>query len=180
MAMKVSIRPFVEADAPALSALIAESLAELRPWMAWASAEPQSLDERRSYLRSMILSEASGSDRIRAILVDDEIAGSLGLHRNIGPNAWEIGYWLATDHTGAGITTTAVRLLCAEAFSDPATTHLEIHHASSNTASAAVALRAGFTHTTSIPRTKLAPNDSTTEHIWHLTRTDWVQLARSE
>jgi ribosomal-protein-serine acetyltransferase len=173
MTMKVSVRPFTEADAPALSAAVAASIDELRPWMAWISAEPLSLRARTEYLRGVADAEHSGGDRTRAILVDGEVAGSCGLHRRIGPDAWEIGYWVATRYTGAGVATSAVRLLCAEAFLDPSTTHLEIHHDSGNTASGAVARRAGFTHIASIPRTKLAPADSDTESIWRLTRTEW-------
>jgi RimJ/RimL family protein N-acetyltransferase len=162
MTMKVSIRPWHGDDAPALVEAVTSSLEELKPWMPWAADEPQSVEQRRAYIRGVLDDESRGGDRARAILADGEVAGACGLHRRIGPDAWELGYWVATSYTGHGVATTAVRLLCTEAFLNPSTTHVEIHHATANTTSGAVARRSGFTRTS-----------TSTESIWRLTRTDW-------
>lgn len=170
--MDVAIRPWREDDAPALSAAVTSSLPELLPWMPWARAEPLSDAARRAYIREANEEEARGGDRVRAITADGEIAGACGLHRRIGPNAFELGYWLASGYTGRGIATTAVSLLAAAAFSDPGVTHIEIHHDPANTRSAAVARRSGFTPMTDRHRESLD-----TETIWRLTRTEWEARA---
>lgn len=161
--MEVRLRPFREDDAPALVAAVTASLAALRPWMPWAAGEPQPVEARRAWIRSVLDEESRGGDRTRAIVAGDALAGSCGLHRRIGPDAWELGYWVATPYTRAGVATAAVHLLATEAFTDPSTTHIEIHHAPANTASGAVAARAGFT-----------PVETTdAERIWRLTRAEW-------
>jgi RimJ/RimL family protein N-acetyltransferase len=167
--MRVTIRPWVEDDAAALSAAIADSLPELRPTMPWAGAEPIGLQARLAYIRGARDGEREG-DRVRGIFVDGEVAGACGLHRRIARDGLEIGYWVRTSLTGRGVATAAVGLLCEEAFADDAITHVEIHHDAGNAASGAVARRAGFTHVGDRPRTPLAPGDTDTERIWRLTR----------
>jgi ribosomal-protein-serine acetyltransferase len=162
--MDVRLRPFREDDAAALVAAVTSSLAELRPWMPWAADEPQPVPARRAWIQEVLAAEAAGGDRTRAILAGETIAGACGLHRRIGPDAWEIGYWVATAYTRAGVATTAVALLAAEAFLDPSTTHVEIHHDPANAASGAVASRAGFT----------TIETTASERSWRLTRADWA------
>jgi len=93
---------------------------------------------------------------------DGNLLGAFGLMEVAGDQG-EIGYWVVTRFTGRGVATTTVSLLAVEAFSDPSTTHIEIHHATANLASAAVAHRSGFT----------TISTDATETIWRLTRTDW-------
>jgi ribosomal-protein-serine acetyltransferase len=158
--MDVRIRPWTEDDAEALAAAVAASLDELRPWIPWAASD-ESYDPvaRRVWIRETRAAESTGGSRTRAIVADGEIAGGCGLHPRIGPDAWEVGYWVATAFAGRGIATAAVALLVAEAFADPAVTHVEIHHDARNAASGAVAARAGFT-----------PAESTdaTQRVWRL------------
>ncbi|WP_035126007.1 GNAT family N-acetyltransferase [Conexibacter woesei] len=169
--MEVRIRPWDEGDAEALAAAVAASLPELRPWMPWAADEPQPPDARRAWIREANAAEAAGGDRTRAILAGGAVAGSCGLHRRIGPDALELGYWVATALTGRGVATAAVALLAAEAFADSAIGHVEIHHDPRNAASGAVAARAGFTPVAPVATAGAAP-----ERIWRLTRAGWDAL----
>jgi ribosomal-protein-serine acetyltransferase len=170
MAMEVRIRPWDEDDAEALAAAVAASLDELRPWMPWAADEPQPPDARRGWIREVNAAEAAGGDRTRAILAGGAVAGACGLHRRIGPDGLELGYWVATAFTGRGVATAAVALLCAEAFADPVIGHVEIHHDPRNAASGAVAARAGFT-----PVAAGAAGEAPVR-IWRLTRAGWAAL----
>ncbi len=43
---RLTLRRWVAADAPDLSAAVTASLEHLRPWMPWVSAEPVSLTDR--------------------------------------------------------------------------------------------------------------------------------------
>lgn len=132
------------ADAEGMVEAIAASLDELRPWMAWA-AEPMTVDQQA--VRMALGSEqfALGADAHYTIVVDREIAGSIGMHDRLGdPAAREIGYWRRTGFGGRGVVTRAVvavvDVLAAQGFE-----RVEIHCDAGNAPSAAVAERAGFT-----------------------------------
>ena len=72
------LRRFVEDDADALSDAIAESIAELRPWMPWASEEPLSRDDRTESMRELIRQWNDGVAFGYAILDAGELVGKLG------------------------------------------------------------------------------------------------------
>jgi ribosomal-protein-serine acetyltransferase len=169
--MDVTLRPFVEEDAPALSAAVADSLAERRPWMPWAGHEPLDPRARVEDIEKMRADEAAGVDWIRGIWVAGDLAGSCGLHDRLGGGGGlEIGYWVRTGWTRRGIARNAVTHLCDLALAMPAIDHVEIHHDLNNTASGAVARAAGFTHIEDHHRDPKAPADGDTECIWRLTR----------
>ena len=70
--------------------------------------------------------------------------GGCGLHDRLGPQAREIGYWRRAGVEGRGIVTASVVALTEAAFTIPGTERVEIHCDEANTASAAVARRAGY------------------------------------
>ncbi|MFI5616967.1 GNAT family N-acetyltransferase [Streptomyces sp. NPDC051567] len=72
------------------------------------------------------------------------LAGAADLHRR-GEGPWEVGYWTAPEHRGRGYTTEAVRALAHWAFTGLGSVRLEWRAEVGNTASRAVAERAGFT-----------------------------------
>jgi RimJ/RimL family protein N-acetyltransferase len=77
-----------------------------------------------------------------AITVDGALAGNAGLDLATGA----LAYWVAPEARGHGVATTAVRLMSAHAFAAGlAEVHLWVR--AGNTASARVALRAGFSRT---------------------------------
>jgi RimJ/RimL family protein N-acetyltransferase len=167
------VRAYEEDDAPALEAAVAASLEHLRPWMGWAAGPPPGEAWRRGWIRDVRAEEAAGGDRYRGFFDarTGELLGSGGLHRRIGPRAWEIGYWVHVDHTGRGVATAAVARLAAEAFADPDVDHVEIHHDAANRASGAVARRAGFTDLGTVPKPeKAAPAETGVERRWRLER----------
>ncbi len=71
-------------------------------------------------------------------------AGILGLRRFGPPDVVAIGYGVLPQFRGRGFTTRALRLLAGWAFSQTPTARLELGCKSANTASARVALAAGF------------------------------------
>jgi ribosomal-protein-serine acetyltransferase len=166
------VRPWNEDDAPAMEAALEASLDHLQPWMVWAAGPPPGVAWRRDWIREITAAEAAGGDRFRGFFLDGAVAGAGGLHKRVGPEGWEIGYWLAAAFTGRGIATAAVGLLVAEAFADPAIAFVEIHHDVANPASEAVARRAGFTAIGEVPRTPSAPADTGVDKRWRLTRAD--------
>jgi ribosomal-protein-serine acetyltransferase len=170
--MDVIVRPFTEDDAEALEAAVAASREHLVPFMPWASQPPQGVEWRRGWLRDVIAEEAAGGDRYRGVFDPDTGAqiGAAGLHRRVGPRAWEIGYWVHVDWTRRGVATATVVALVAEAFADPEIDAVEIHHDVDNHPSAGVAQAAGFTACGTVARTPAAPADTGTDRRWRLER----------
>ncbi|WP_019229166.1 GNAT family N-acetyltransferase, partial [Sedimentibacter sp. B4] len=66
------------------------------------------------------------------------------LHRRVGPDGLEIGYWLDAAHTGVGLATEAVGGLTAVALALPEVERVEIHTDEGNARSAAVPRRLGY------------------------------------
>lgn len=168
----VVVRPYTEDDAAGLEAAFAASREHLVPFMPWASLPPQGVTWRRGWLRDVITEEAAGGDRYRGFFDPEtgEQLGAGGLHRRVGPRAWEIGYWVHADHARRGIATAAVAQLVAEAFADPDVDLVEIRHDVANRASEGVARKAGFTEAGTVPRTPSAPADTGTDRRWVLER----------
>jgi RimJ/RimL family protein N-acetyltransferase len=83
---------------------------------------------------------------------ETEVLGGTGLHRSVGPEAREIGYWIATAHTGKGLATEAVRALCRVGFELDALDRIEIHCDPENIKSAAIPARLGFVHEATLRR----------------------------
>ncbi|MGW8062942.1 GNAT family N-acetyltransferase [Streptomyces ziwulingensis] len=73
-----------------------------------------------------------------------DLAGMLAV-TTLSPGAGEIGFWQAKEHRGRGYVTEAVVAVSRWAFTDRAIDRLEWRAEVGNTASRAVAQRAGFT-----------------------------------
>jgi RimJ/RimL family protein N-acetyltransferase len=81
-----------------------------------------------------------------AVLLRDggPLVGALGLGRRESPGTYEVGFWTAREHRGAGLTTEAVLGAARWAFATLGADRLEWRAEIGNTPSRAVALRAGF------------------------------------
>ncbi|MEU7076171.1 GNAT family N-acetyltransferase [Streptomyces sp. NPDC046409] len=75
---------------------------------------------------------------------DGPLVGALGVHRCTAPGTFEVGFWTAKEHRGAGYTTEAVLAAARWAFTALRAGRLEWRAEIGNTPSRAVALRAGF------------------------------------
>jgi RimJ/RimL family protein N-acetyltransferase len=132
-----------------MHAAVGESLAELRPWMPWAS-EPQSLDAAEQNIIQAYADFLLRRDlRLLLYLRSDPatMVGGSGLHRiDWEVPRFEIGYWIRTRFSGQGYMTEAVRAIAAFAFRELGAERLEIWCDVRNERSAAVARRVGFRH----------------------------------
>ncbi|MFJ8755292.1 GNAT family N-acetyltransferase [Streptomyces sp. NPDC102441] len=72
------------------------------------------------------------------------LAGAVGVNRRIQPGTYEVGFWTAKEHRGAGFMTEAVLAVGRWAFTALAADRLEWRAEVGNAPSRAVALRAGF------------------------------------
>jgi RimJ/RimL family protein N-acetyltransferase len=143
---RLVVRCWEPRDAPLLKEAIDESIEHLRPWMAWARHEPQTLDEKIELLRTFRGSFDLGTDFVYGIFSRDEsaVVGGSGLHLRAEEGSLEIGYWLRVSETGKGYMTEAVSALTQSAFAWCDVERVDIRVAPTNQASLKVARGLGY------------------------------------
>lgn len=145
----IELHRHCSADCAQLVDAVNESLGELRRWMPWAQTAAteasigdflersrRAWDEGLEFGYSIRPAAPSGTG--------DAIIGSCGLHFRSDPGVAEIGYWVRTDRTGAGIATAAARTLTSAALELAEVAHVEIHCDAANRASRAVPAKLGY------------------------------------
>jgi RimJ/RimL family protein N-acetyltransferase len=170
---EVLLRLWQVDDAASLGEAVTESAKHLRPWMAWMANEPQTPEQRRAMLARWEAEWSDGGDAYYGIFLGGDVVGSCGLHRRVGPDALEIGYWIHAGFVRRGLATEAARLLTDAAFSMPEISSVEIHHDGANLASSGVPSRLGYRFVGEQPDEATAPADSGVECIWRVERSEW-------
>ncbi|HEX9997663.1 MAG TPA: GNAT family N-acetyltransferase [Abditibacterium sp.] len=132
-------------DGAILYRAICESLEAVRPWMAWAQAEP-SIEKSEANMRRACADWVLRTDlRMLIFEKNGHLVGSSGLHRmDWDVPKFEIGYWGRTGYGGRGLMTEAVRGIASFAFEYLKAQRVEIECDARNQKSANVAQRAGF------------------------------------
>ncbi|MFG2721349.1 GNAT family N-acetyltransferase [Streptomyces sp. NPDC048416] len=152
--------------APALR-LIEESLDHLRPWEPWVAQH--SAKSTRDFLATSESKWARGDVYNYAIAKDGALIGMCQTYRGAQPPVRRMGYWLHPAATGQGIATRATAALVTEMFALPDVEYLEIAHDLSNTSSAAIPRRLGFTEVLREQGTPpAAPAGSGIDVVWRL------------
>ncbi|MFO0659401.1 MAG: GNAT family protein [Polyangiaceae bacterium] len=148
------IRCWQPQDAPLALAAIEQSLPELRPWMGWVGERPLDVDREAETLLGMRVRFDLGEDHIFGVFSPDEseVIGGTGLHARVGPRALEIGYWIRSDCTGRGLAAEVASALTRVAFERAVVDRVEIRCEPTNTRSAAVPRKLGFTHEATLRR----------------------------
>ena len=170
---EVQLRLWRVDDAARLGEAVGESAKHLQPWMAWMADEPQTPEQRRAMLARWESEWSDGGDAVYGIFLDGDVVGSCGLHRRVGHDALEIGYWIHAAFVRRGLATEAARLLTAAAFSMPEISSVEIHHDRANLASSGVPSRLGYRFVGEQPDEAIAPEDTGVECIWRIERSEW-------
>ena len=154
--------------APAFK-LIEESLDHLRPWESWVAHH--SAKSTREFLATSESKWTSGDVYNYAIAKNGTLIGMCQTYRGAEPQGWRMGYWLHLAATGQGIATRAPAALVTEMFTLPDVEYLEIAHDLSNTSSAAIPRRLGFTEVLREQGTPPAvPSGSGIVMVWRLNR----------
>jgi RimJ/RimL family protein N-acetyltransferase len=154
---------------------IAASIEHLRPWMPWAGAEPLPRATRLLLIEAFQRSWDKAEDFTYGMFVDGAPVGGCGLHRRLGPDALEIGYWVHVAWSRQGLATIAAGALVDAAFALPEIERVEIHHDKANTASRRVPEKLGFELVAEEPDPKQAPGDCGIECRWRVTRDQWAR-----
>ena len=136
------MEPIVPERAEDIWKAVEASLPELRPWMAWAPTAD--LASTRSFADGEARAWGSSSWTF-TILVDEDVAGGVGLDRHDPLLATaQIGYWIRSDLSGRGLMTEAAALVVDFAFRELKLHRLELHAAPANVGSIRVAEKLGF------------------------------------
>jgi RimJ/RimL family protein N-acetyltransferase len=132
-------------DAPALMAAVRESLADLIPWMEWAT-EAYDLGTALRWIDAQQIKREKG-EAFEYFIKNQpgKILGGCGINRISSPplRLANIGYWVRTSAKGKGIATAAVLRLAERAFRETQLVRLEIVVELGNRGSQRVAEKVG-------------------------------------
>ena len=131
--MNVALREWQPADADALVAGIDEEV------LRWIPEIPRPY--RRKHAEQFLA--APPDDVSRAVLVDGDVVGSIGMRRMYG-HGGHLGYWCALRARNRGVMTSALTQFCALALDELGLKRLELVADPDNVASLRLAERVGF------------------------------------
>lgn len=152
--------------ADALNRAINDSMPELIPFMAWATAD-HDLAATTAYLTASHKEWDTGENfNFAMITPQGEVVGSCGLMSRQGVGVLEVGYWVHSAHAGRGYATAAASCLAEVGLGQAGIDLIEIHHDVDNPASGRVAANAGFQQMGPVEAEKKAPSDSGTHLVW--------------
>jgi ribosomal-protein-serine acetyltransferase len=147
------------------AAAVRESLPELKPFLPWAH-EDYDAEASRAFIETSVEKWGEGVEFNYAIFsTGGDLVGAIGLMTRMGPGVLEVGYWTRTSRAGRGYMTAAVTALTHVALTLPGVDRVAIRHDAANTASAAVAAKAGFTEVERISREPEAAGETGTDII---------------
>ncbi len=166
---RMVLRCWQPSDAKALLDAVSLSLEHLREWMPWAAGEPSSLEDKIALLRRWRAAFDQDDDYVFGIFSPDEreVWGGSGLHKRIGANALEIGYWIRADRINRGLATEASAALTKVAFAVNKVDRVEIHCDPANVRSASVPRKLGFVQEALLRRRGVGPDGAPVDTmIW--------------
>jgi RimJ/RimL family protein N-acetyltransferase len=155
---RLLLRPYRPRDAALAKEAVDSSLEHLRTFMEWAWTAPEPESVVRDRLRDFRRSFDRGHDWIYGIFAPDEseVIGGCGLHRRIGPEALEIGYWIRASRVRRGYAFEAAAALTRVAFERCGAIRTEIHVDPTNLPSLGVAEKLGYVRDATL-RKRLPP-----------------------
>jgi ribosomal-protein-serine acetyltransferase len=175
---RLVLRTWKVEDAETLATAITESLAHLRPWMPWVAFEPLPIEDRRKLIAEWYREWQAGNDVVLGVFLDGAPIGGCSLHRRIGPDGLEIGYWIHADHIRQGYATELSAALTDLAFTVDGINRVEIHHDQANRASEGVPRTLGYELVGEKRAEIAAPGETGINCVWATTKAGWT-AARS-
>lgn len=142
----ISLRRFRLDDARDLAEAVQESYEEIRLWMPWAHPR-YTMEDARTFIASAEGAWEKNAYEMAIVRTDEtgeRLLGVCGLNAiRPGGRIANLGYWVRTGETRAGVATEAVRQLALFAFAKTGLVRLEIVIAVGNRPSARVAEKVG-------------------------------------
>lgn len=173
------LRPYTEADAEELTAVVAANREHLARWLPWAASYGHA-DSVDYIARKEAQIEADDGFE-GAIVVDGAIVGGAGFHRVDWINrTTSIGYWLAADAQGRGLMSATVRALLGHAFGAWDLHRVIIEVVVDNARSRAIPERLGFTEEGILREAKLIRGGYEDAALYAMLASDWPPSAARE
>lgn len=173
----ITLRPPQSADWPALLEAVRESLAELQPWMDWATPAYTATSAQNwlEYAR-LAWEHTSGFPFVISETASNAYLGHCGLD-GLNPSArsCNLGYWVRTRRAGQGIATRAIRLAAHFAFETAGLTRVEIVIAARNLASQRAAQKAGARFEGPSPKPLIVRTEIHEAVVYSLTPQDLIE-----
>ena len=171
---RLTLRTWQTDDAETMALAVTESIDHLRPWLPWIAFEPLTVKERHELIAGWERDRGANGDTVYGIFLDGLPIGGTGLHRRVGPNGLEIGYWVHPDHTRRGFATEVVAALTDVALAVDGIDRVEIHHDRANVASGRVPEALGYELIEESERPVEAPSESGITCVWVMTEDRWA------
>jgi ribosomal-protein-serine acetyltransferase len=131
-------------DADEAYAVIEAERERLREWLPWVD-DTVGVEIERDFLRTIEVSNDTGSGLHATIRCEGEFCGFIGLRLDPLHRSAEVGYWLSERCVGAGRMTRSVAALVEVAFGELQMHRVELLAATDNQRSRAIADRLGMT-----------------------------------
>lgn len=147
----------------------------LEPWMPWASMNT-SITNTEDFIKSGMLLEAESDGLVFAIIYEDKIAGTIGLHKIDRLNKQtSIGYWITEELQGKGIVTKCVTKVIDIAFSEFGVNRIEVKCSVSNKKSRDIPERLGFRLDGFLYEGELVNKKFRDMAVYSITASEWKQ-----
>ena len=175
---RLIIRCYDPKDAFLLQNAIQESLEHLRPWLPWVKDEPEELKVKIERLRVFRADFDLSKKYFYGVFnpEETEMIGGIGLDRDIGPNAFEIGYWIHVNHVNKGYATEISAALTKVAFEVENVNRIEIHCDPDNTRSAAIPKKLRYVFEATLRnRCENIEGELIDSMIWSLHKDDYLK-----
>lgn len=166
---RLTIRPPQAGDGAAMFKNKIDSFKELNQWMPWAK-ELGTEEQSEITAREAQAKFQNRTDIMLLGFLNDggDLAVSTGLHRmDWELRTFEIGYYVATPHTGKGFATESTNALMRYAFKALGATKVSICHAAGNDASRRVIEKLGFELEGIFKRDARLNDGTITDHHWY-------------
>lgn len=173
------LRPFEEADAAELTAVVAANRDHLARWLPWAASygHQDSVD----YIERKIAQIDDDDGFEGAIVLDGRIVGGAGFHRVDWINrTTSIGYWLAVDAQGRGLMSATVGALLDHAFGVWDLHRVIIEVVVDNARSRAIPERLGFTEEGILREAKLIRDNFEDAVLYAMLAPGWSSRSARE
>lgn len=147
----------------------------LRQWLPWVDAT-QSVQESMNYIALMRKAMADYRGFTLGIFHHDHIIGCVGLNQiDWCTQKTDIGYWLAEDHMGKGVVTTACKAIIDYAFKDLGLNRVEIRAAIENVKSRSIPERLGFVQEGVIRQSEWLYDHYVDHVVYSMLKTEWCE-----
>ena len=149
--------------------------AYLREWLPWVD-QSTSVDDVLKFIRTSLDQFANNEGMATGIWCEGEFAGTIGTHKIDWLNRKvEIGYWLAAKFQGRGIISAGCRALTHHAFSEWKLNRVEIHCATGNMKSCAIAKRLGYRFEGVLREAQLLNGNYVDTNVYSMLASEWQQ-----